>query len=170
MDRGQPRTLPRGSTAAYSSSTTGDATKFEVRIRLREKENFRPGMSVTAEIETRYRTNVLAVPMGAVAARMPKAGSGGTNTVSTTNSPLAKLDRKASKPREVVFVVDGDRVKQTPVRIGIGDENGWEIAEGLNEGQEIVTGGFKAVTHDLEDGRRIRKAAVGGGFEDKEKL
>jgi HlyD family secretion protein len=157
-----------GSTGASSSAGSGDATKFEVRIRLREKESFRPGMSVTAEIETRYRTNVLAVPMGAVAARMPRAV--GTNTVSATNSPLAKLDRKASKPREVVFVVDGDRVKQAPVRIGIGDENGWEITEGLTEGQEIVTGGFKAVTHDLEDGKRIRKGGAGGGFEDKEKL
>ncbi|MCX7865902.1 MAG: efflux RND transporter periplasmic adaptor subunit, partial [Limisphaera sp.] len=39
-----------------------EATKFEVRIRIQEKEAFRPGMSVTAEIETRYRTNVLTVP------------------------------------------------------------------------------------------------------------
>ena len=30
-----------------------EATKFEVRIRIQEKEPFRPGMSVTAEIETR---------------------------------------------------------------------------------------------------------------------
>ena len=42
-----------------------EATKFEVRIRINEKENFRPGMSVTTEIETRYRTNVLTVPIAA---------------------------------------------------------------------------------------------------------
>src|SRR5438094_6504023 len=40
-----------------------EATKFEVRIRVDEKENFRPAMSVTAEIETRYRTNILSVPI-----------------------------------------------------------------------------------------------------------
>src|SRR5262245_10895544 len=39
-----------------------EATKFEVKIRISEKENFRPGMSVNAEIETRYRTNALTVP------------------------------------------------------------------------------------------------------------
>ena len=41
-----------------SGSSGGDATKFEVHIRIKEKEQFRPGMSVTAEIETRSRTNV----------------------------------------------------------------------------------------------------------------
>ena len=49
-----------------------DATKFEVKIRVQEKEPFRPGMSVTAEIETRYRTNVLAVPIQSVTTRVPK--------------------------------------------------------------------------------------------------
>ena len=49
-----------------------EATKFEVRIRFTEKEQFRPGMSVTAEIETRYRTNVLAVPIQSVTTRLPK--------------------------------------------------------------------------------------------------
>ena len=43
-----------------------EATKFEVRIRVDEKEELRPGMSVTADIETRYRTNVLTVPIQAV--------------------------------------------------------------------------------------------------------
>src|ERR1019366_5288065 len=40
-------------------STSQEATKFEVRIRVQENEAFRPGMSVTSEIETCYRTNVL---------------------------------------------------------------------------------------------------------------
>src|ERR1041385_18949 len=55
-----------------SSSTSQEATKFEVRIRVKEKEEFRPGMSVTAEIETRYRTNVLTVPIASVTSRLPK--------------------------------------------------------------------------------------------------
>jgi len=56
-----------------------EATKFGVKIRIKEKEPFRPGMSVTAEIETRYRTNVLAVPIASVTTRMPKKD--GTNGV-----------------------------------------------------------------------------------------
>jgi len=49
-----------------------DSTKFEVRIAVKEGEDFRPGMSVTTEIETRYRTNALTVPIGSVTARLPK--------------------------------------------------------------------------------------------------
>ena len=153
-----------------------DSTKFEVRIRVKEGENFRPGMSVTTEIETRYRTNVITVPIGAVGSRLPKtepggtnapAKAGGTNTPVTTaeaktNAPAGstKPDKKASRARDVVFVVDADKVKQTPVKIGISDENYWEITEGLSEGQEIVTGGSKAVTRELEDGKKIRKGGA----------
>lgn len=162
------------------SSSGQDSTKFEVRIRVTEGEDFRPGMSVTTEIETRYRTNALTVPIGSVTARMPKPPAVGTNTVAkadgtnkpadtaagTTNSASnsaksdKKGDKKANKAREVVFVVDGDKVKQTYVKIGISDENYWEITDGLSEGQEIVTGGFKAVTRDLEDGKKIRKGGA----------
>src|SRR6266571_4928456 len=66
---------------ANSSTTAGlpgmqsgnqqEATKFSVKVRIKEKELFRPGMSVTAEIETRSRTNVLAVPIASVTTRLP---------------------------------------------------------------------------------------------------
>ena len=67
---------------------------------------------------------------------------------------------------EVVFVLDGDHAKMVPVKIGISDDNYWEITEGLTEGQEVVSGGFKAITRDLEDGKKIRKGPATG---DKEK-
>ena len=72
------------------------------------------------------------------------------------------------KPTEVVFVLDGDKVKQVPVKIGISDENYWEITEGLSEGQEIISGGYKAVNRELEDGKKIRKGTP-DKTEDKEK-
>src|ERR1039457_5899408 len=55
-----------------SSGSSQEATKFEVRIRIQEKEAFRPGMSVNSEIETCYRTNVLTVPFASVTTRPPK--------------------------------------------------------------------------------------------------
>src|SRR5882724_249724 len=58
-----------------SSGNQQEATKFGVKIRIKEKEAFRPGMSVTAEIETRSRTNVLAVPIASVTTRLPKEKS-----------------------------------------------------------------------------------------------
>jgi len=181
----------QGSSAlAASSSSSQEATKFQVRIRIKEKELFRPGMSVTAEIETRARTNVLAVPFASVTARPPKppntnapaASSGSTNVKTTgTNSTTvaqagpvptnaASADKKtgdAKKNIDVVFVVDGDHVKMVPVKTGISDETRWEIVEGLKEGDEIVSGGFRAISRDLEDGTKIKKGSATDGAKDK---
>ena len=165
---------------ANSSKTAGmgqtqEATKFEVKIRITEKEPFRPGMSVSTEIETRYRTNALTVPFASVTTRLPKdkakkdkaGNSSSTNSTSgdSTNSSdkgtntitAGKKSKEAPKPIEVVFIVEGDHVKMVPVKIGISDEDYWEITEGLEEGQEVVSGGFKAIGRELEDGKKIRK-------------
>jgi len=160
-------------TAAASQSA--EATKFEVRIRIKEKEQFRPGMSVNTEIETRYRTNVLTVPIAAVTTRPPKPVNAGTNAVAGGRVPSgaaantnavgdadpAARDKKAkdaAKPVEVVFVVEGETVRQAPVKLGVSDADYYEIVEGLTEGQEIVTGNYKAMNKELEDGKRIHKS------------
>jgi putative ABC transport system ATP-binding protein len=62
---------------------------------------------------------------------------------------------------DVVFVVEGDHVKTVPVKIGISDDNYWEITDGLKEGDEIVTGGYHAISHDLDDGKKIVKGSGG---------
>jgi HlyD family secretion protein len=139
-----------------------EATRFEVKIRIKDKETFRPGMSVTAEIETRSRTNVLTAPIQSVTTRLPKDKDG---KPVATNAPVAgrghagdgdKKSAERTKPVEVVFLVDGDKAKLAPVKSGISDENYTEITEGLQEGQEIVSGGYKAISRDLEDGKKIR--------------
>jgi HlyD family secretion protein len=67
-----------------------------------------------------------------------------------------------------VFVVDGDKAKQVPVKIGISDADYYEIAEGLTDGQEIVIGNYKAVSKELQDGKKLTKG-VGGKDGEKEK-
>ena len=190
-----------------NSGSTQEATKFEVRIRIQEKEAFRPGMSVTAEIETAYRTNALTVPFASVTTRPPKekekkaevkmaaladppvtnSAKAGTNAVAAKSSPaavntnpatagtnapatagtnVAKSDKKskeAAKQVDVVFVLDGDHVKMVPVKIGISDDNYWEITDGLTDGQEVVSGNFRAIARELDDGKKIRKGPAMGG-------
>jgi len=155
------------SSSLSSSSSSGQtATQFQVRIRFNEGEFFRPGMSVTADIETRVHTNTLSVPIASVTTRAPKTA--GTNAPGVTATNLAAAgtntliagDKKAAdaaKMTDVVFVVNGDRVKQAAVKIGISDDNYWEITEGLSEGDEIVSGGYHAISHDLEDGKKVKK-------------
>jgi len=131
-----------------SSSQPQEAPKFEVKIRILDKESFRPGMSVSAEIETRSRQNVLAVPIQSVTTRLPKAGATPAKTDGKPAGPV--------KPIEVVFVRDGEKVKMVPVKTGISDSDYFEIVEGLSEGQEIVSGGYKAISKDLEDGKKVK--------------
>jgi len=188
---------------AGSGGQSQDATKFEVKVRITEQAPFRPGMSVTAEIETRSRTNAITVPIASVTTRLPKppeeakkagakaaqtnqaaiqgthtnqattdpagvagqstlrsdtnAPSSGTNaTAGATNAFAGKKPGDKPRPIEIVFVKEGDRVKMVPVKRGISDDAYTEILEGITEGQEVVSGGFKAVSRELEDGKKVR--------------
>jgi HlyD family secretion protein len=100
-----------GALAAASSSSQQEATKFGVKIRIKEKESFRPGMSVTAEIETRYRTNALTVPIASVTTRLPKdkskKGDGKIDLAtdsSSTNSTAAKTNTAAAAKTNAIAV------------------------------------------------------------------
>ncbi len=165
-----------GASAAASSSSSTEATKFQVRMLVTEKERFLPGMSVTANIETRYRTNALSVPIQSVTTRLPTNGPAGANTNSlavagtnrsATNSMKAGKPDEPPKPIEVVFVMEGDHVKMLPVKRGISDDNYVEITDGLKEGLEVVSGGYKAINRDLEDGKKVVVNASAAG-QDKE--
>jgi HlyD family secretion protein len=160
---------------SYSSSGSGqtqEATKFQVRIRFNEKAAFRPGMSVSADIETSYRTNALTVPLASVTTRPMKPSesktdppkNGATNAVTSTkkgtNNPTASRIVESTRPTDVVFVVEGDHVKAVPVKIGICDDNYWEILDGLTNGEKIVSGGYRAIGRDLKDGSRIKIGAA----------
>ena len=148
--------------SSMGSSQQQEATKFEVKILIQEKEPFRPGMSVTAEIETRSRTNVLAVPIMAVTTRTSKDAKkeekkepeGDENT----SLPVRGAKKESGpKPDEVVFLANGETAKLAKVKTGISDDSHIEITEGLSEGQQIVAGGYAAVSRQLEDGKKIKK-------------
>jgi len=135
-----------------------------------------PIASVTTRLPKKANTNLLAKASAkSKDSSKSSIASGSTNgptgtstesvvtaesTVTSTND--AKADKKANKPIEVVFVTDGDHVKMIPVKIGISDDSYWEITEGLQEGQEVVSGGFRAINRDLEEGKKVKKGPAFG--------
>lgn len=139
-----------------------EAPKFEVRIRIEDKEAFRPGMSVSAEIKTRSRQSTMSVPIQSVTTRLPLNAAGKSSTPSppaeSGSSAPAKENKhsKQIKPTEVVFVLEDDHVKMRTVKTGISDSDYFEILEGLREGEQVVSGGFKAISKDLEDGKKVK--------------
>ena len=64
-----------------------------------------------------------------------------------------------------VYVISGDHGRQ---KIGISDDNYWEVTDGLSDGQEVVSGGFHAISHDLEDGKKVVKGKATADGEKKE--
>ncbi len=137
-------------------------TNFEVRIRMLPESYshlqrqdrphlspFRPGMSAAVDIQTERAVGVVSLPIQAVTTREGgglsddnEGGSAGGSTV---------------RQREVVFLYEDGKVKQTTVRSGIQDNQYIEIREGLEEGQEVVTGPYRLVSRELRDGIQVER-------------
>jgi len=150
---------------ANTATTTGagtqdEVTNFEVRIRILDKDvALRPGMSMSADIATETRRNVLSVPIQSVTTRMPKMNEGkpqSGNNVANANTKPDNMSQTPEKSQEVVFVVENGKVKQMPVKRGISNETYVEILNGLSENVDVVSGGYKAINRDLEDGSAVK--------------
>lgn len=168
--------------AATSSSTTNDVTNYKVHIRLNASSYkdlmdnkrpkslvFRPGMTASADIQTKTHNDVLAVPINAVTTREKTAGS-----QPAAKDPTKPADDNSgdSKPAntgggdldEVVFILQADKsVKQVSVKTDIQDINNIEIIHGLKEGDQVVTGPYGTVSKVLKNGTKVM-------VEDKDKL
>lgn len=163
------------STKSGSSLTaaTNDVTNYEVRIRLDPSSYtdlqsktfpFRPGMNASADIKTRRKDNVLAVPISAITARVK--GSDQSIADKKKEDEEKQDDEGGSSPavsgndlEEVVFVMQADgTVKKAIVTSGIQDINYIEVA-GLKDGDEVVTDPYAAISKTLKDGMKVKVVA-----------
>jgi len=140
--------------------TQDEVTNFEVRIRVNIPEgvHFRPGMSMAADVETQTRTNVLAVPIQSITVRAPKE----EKKVEAPAEGEAKMSETKAKKKEeekldeVIFVVDNGKVKTVSVKRGLSDDAYYEVTGENIEGAEVVSGPFKAINRDLENGSVVK--------------
>ena len=149
---------------ANTAKSTGLGTQdqvinFEVRIRLRAPENvqLRPGMSMTSDIETETHKNVLSVPIQSVTVRLPKMDARPEEpeegAVTLEKKPKKKEEEKFD---EVIFVVDNGEVKTVVVKRSLSDDTYVEVSGEALEGKEVVSGPFKAINRDLENGSKVK--------------
>ncbi|MCL6098762.1 MAG: efflux RND transporter periplasmic adaptor subunit, partial [Bacteroidetes bacterium] len=145
-----------GNSAITKGAGTQDqVVNFEVKILLVNPDNnIRPGMSCDGDILTETKQNVLAVPIQSVTARVDKAKMAApeqSGQVAQQNNKTAK----SNKPKEVVFVVDNGKAKMMEVKTGISDDTYIEVESGLKGTEEVVSGPYRAISKDLEDGSKI---------------
>lgn len=148
-----------GHSAITSGLGTQDQiTNFKVKIRfLKPDHKLRPGMSCNVDIQTLKKENVLAVPLQSVTVRLEnveKAPDVQTGGIQKEEEKDEKI-KKPSAP-SVVFINNNGKAKMVQVKTGISDKGYIEIIEGLQAGQEVVSGSFMAVSKQLKDGSPIK--------------
>ena len=139
--------------------TQEEVTNFEVRIRIMDKDVvLRPGMSMTATIETETKPNVIAVPIQSVTTRSSnkekeKKESDGSAEMAANDSRIKQTHEKV---QEVVFVVENNVAKTVAVKRGISNDAYTEIVSGLDESKQVISGSYKAINRELEDGSKVK--------------
>ncbi len=151
-----------------SGGTSEQKTEFEVKIAITDaSDQLRPGMTATADVITEVRDSALGVPIQSVAVRTPEelepeqaepsrwsfSSAGGEPDAGEAAAADYTTDEDGFV--EVVFVIEGGETLARQVRTGIQSESHIEIEDGLSEGEEIVTGSYRAISKDLRNGSAV---------------
>jgi HlyD family secretion protein len=141
-----------GLATTQSTASNQEAKDFKVVVTLTNPpENVRPGLSATAKIKTAEKKNVLAIPIQALAVRTRKdLEEAAKNARKESGVTLAAPPPPAAgepKKDEVqgVFVIHGKKAIFRQVETGITGVTDIEVTKGLQQGDEIVVGSYKAL-------------------------
>ncbi|MFP4525170.1 MAG: efflux RND transporter periplasmic adaptor subunit [Bacteroidales bacterium] len=137
--------------ASIEGASADQVTSFDVKIRLLKDSYsdlitgakpypFRPGLSATADIITEEKNNVMSVPIQAVTIR---------------NTAIDSADRDMETLKEVVFKIEDNITKMSPVEIGIQDNQFIEVIKGVDTTDLIVTAPYGILSNMLKDGDKV---------------
>jgi HlyD family secretion protein len=152
-----------------TGGTTQRATNFKVTITIDgQVPNVRPGFTCTAVVTTATRAKAVSVPIQAMTVREMVVDEQGkivpvpTPTPGASSSAAARITAPAElkpgqsrKEIEGVFLAKDGHATFVPVKVGIAGEKYFEVLEGLNEGDEVITGPFSSV-RGLKPGDQIK--------------
>jgi HlyD family secretion protein len=159
--------------------------------------NVRPGLSADAEITVAEAKGALTIPIQSLTARRKrdlkgyKAVSDTTVAIDTAKAAGAAkaadavkaADAAKTAPAEAdtaksgtgdtevegVFVVKDGRAHFHAVKVGISSQKYFEVTSGLEAGDKVVSGNFKAI-RELKDGQRVKVTGkTEPGAKDKDK-
>jgi HlyD family secretion protein len=124
-------------------TTTSDAINFKVKVKvIAPPPGIRPGFSVTADIITGTKAKVSTVPLAAVVVRDSPKGE--------------KTEAGKLKTEEGVYALRDGKAVFAPVKTGLSGELMVEVVTGVQPGEEIITGPFKAL-RQIKDGDRVKR-------------
>jgi HlyD family secretion protein len=135
-----------GHSPILSLGSQQQATSFEVVVLLTETiPNVRPGLSCKAEITTGYREKAIAVPIQALTLRKPSELKQEKKRARRRRTSEAANDMTKEEESQGAFVIHDGKVTFHKVKTGIAGDRFFEVISGLEVGNEVVIGPFKAL-------------------------
>ncbi|MFC1574937.1 efflux RND transporter periplasmic adaptor subunit [Gemmatimonadota bacterium] len=163
---GNSAIIPPSQTAGSGQTAAID---FEVVITLDDPGILlRPDLSVTADIITDVRENVVSIPIISLTVRAPEAEEG---AVEVTADPEEEEEDQQDRPEgplarsqqvvdiEGVFVVRDGMAFFTPVEVGIAGQEYFEVISGVQAGDIVVAGPYQRV-RELADSTAVKPSAT----------
>jgi HlyD family secretion protein len=158
---------PIQATGQQNTNTT-QATNFKVVVVLDEQiPDVRPGFTCTADVVTATRKGVVAVPIPAVAVReliyeangeivrAPPPDRRRRVQPDPATPPPELKPGQTRKETEGVFVLRNGRAEFIPIDVGIAGDRYFEVLDGLEEGDQVITGPYNSV-RSMADGEQVK--------------
>jgi len=142
------------------AGTTEQKTEFEVKLAILDAANvLRPGMTASSDIVIETRDSTLCVPIQSVTVRtleqLKRSASppGGGAAADSTLQQEYTADKDGYV--SIVWVVEGGVAQAAQVETGIQSDTHIEIVLGISEGDEIVTGSYRAISQTLRNNMHV---------------
>ena len=123
--------------------TLAAAGEEDACVGYEERRPLAPGVTGTAEIETRTSPPGPIVPFAAMASRTEKDDAG--------------IDRP-SRSQRIVFVVEDDTARAVAVETGLIGRDYVEVTQGLQGGEHVIVGPYRLLRRELQSGDPVRLA------------
>ena len=149
-----------GVSTSQQTSASEEAKDFKVVVTLQDApQDLRPGLSTTAKITTATRSGAISVPIQALTLRSKDQIDQQNNPPGSVHaaSPSKEVASKGKKQDDVqgVFVIRNKKAVFVPVTTGITGTTDIEVLDGLQEGDEVITGSYK-VLRTLRPGSSVK--------------
>ena len=137
-----------------AQGTQNQKTEFEVKIAIEgEISKLRPGMTASADVSTETKVDVVGIPIQSVAVRT-------IDQLTLEGEEIEEAEKRFTADDdgfvEIVFCVEEDgTVAARQVKTGIQSDDLIEILSGIETDEEVVTGSYRAISTDLQNGAQV---------------
>jgi HlyD family secretion protein len=142
-----------GLAASTSTTSSQEAKDFKVVVAMdNPPDEIRPGLSCTAKVTTATRKNATAVPIQALTTRTKGDLLPDKDKPVNPNPATVKANKEELQG---VFVVTAGKAEFRKLQTGITGATEIEVLNGINAGDEIVTGSYQTI-RTIKNGATVK--------------